>query len=194
MSLPVILASTSVFRQQQLRTIGVAFTAVKPMFDETPLPHETASETALRLAVGKAKSLAQIYPNHLIIGADQVAWCNQMQLGKPMSQEKAIAMLTQLSGKQIEFYSALCVLNTQTGNLNTHVDKTIVQMRTLSLAQITRYLAREPDAIYCAGAAKSEGLGAALLQKIESTDPNALIGLPIFWLVSCLMQEGVEVI
>lgn len=194
MSLPVILASTSVFRQQQLRTIGVAFTAVKPMFDETPLPYETASETALRLAVGKAKSLAQIYPNHLIIGADQVAWCNQMQLGKPMSQEKAIAMLTQLSGKQIEFYSAVCVLNTQTGNLNTHVDKTIVQMRTLSLAQITRYLVREPDAIYCAGAARSEGLGAALLQKIESTDPNALIGLPIFWLVSCLMQEGVEVI
>lgn len=194
MSLPVILASTSVFRQQQLRTIGVAFTAVKPMFDETPLPYETASETALRLAVGKAKSLAQIYPNHLIIGADQVAWCNQMQLGKPMSQEKAIAMLTQLSGKQIEFYSAVCVLNTQTGNLNTHVDKTIVQMRTLSLAQITRYLTREPDAIYCAGAAKSEGLGAALLQKIESADPNALIGLPIFWLVSCLMQEGVEVI
>ena len=70
MSLPVILASTSVFRQQQLRTIGVAFTAVKPMFDETPLPYETASETALRLAVGKAKSLAQIYPKHLIIGAD----------------------------------------------------------------------------------------------------------------------------
>lgn len=190
----LILASTSVFRQQQLRTLGVDFIAAKPMFDETPLPHETASETALRLAIGKAQSLAEIYPQHLIIGADQVAWCHNRQLGKPMSVEKATAMLRELSGQSIEFYSAICVLDTRSGSLNSHVDTTVVKMRDLSNAQIARYLAREPDAIYCAGAAKSEGLGAALLERIDSQDPNALIGLPVFWLVSCLMDWGLDVI
>lgn len=190
----LVLASTSVFRQQQLRTLGVDFIAAKPMFDETPLAGETAPDTALRLAVGKAQSLAAIYPQHLIIGADQVAWCHNRQLGKPMSVEKAAAMLRELSGQRIEFYSAVCVLDTVSGSLKSHVDTTIVQMRDLSDWQIARYLAREPDAIYCAGAAKSEGLGAALLQKIDSTDPNALIGLPIFWLVSCLAEFGVEIV
>ena len=85
MNTPIILASTSVFRQQQLRTLGIPFTAAKPMFDETPLAGESAADTALRLAEGKARSLAEIYPQHWIIGADQVAWCNGRQLGKPMS-------------------------------------------------------------------------------------------------------------
>lgn len=194
MSLGIILASTSVFRQQQLRTLGVDFIAAKPIFDETPLADESAAHTALRLAVGKAQSLAQVYPQHLIIGADQVAWCGGKQLGKPMSVAKAQIMLAELSGQQIEFYSAICLLNTFSGSLKTHVDKTVVQMRELSSEQITRYLAREPDAIFCAGAAKSEGLGAALLVRIDGSDPNALIGLPIFWLVSALMENGVAVI
>ena len=194
MNLGVILASTSVFRQQQLRTLGINFIAAKPIFDETPLTDESAAHTALRLAVGKAQSLAQVYPQHLIIGADQVAWCDGRQLGKPMSVAKAQIMLAELSGQQIEFYSAICLLNTFSGSLKTHVDKTVVQMRELSSEQITRYLAREPDAIFCAGAAKSEGLGAALLVRIDGSDPNALIGLPIFWLVSALMENGVAVI
>lgn len=194
MNTRLVLASTSVFRQQQLRTLGIDFIAAKPMFDETPLAGETAAETATRLAIGKAQSLADAYPQHLIIGADQVAWCHGKQLGKPMSVAKAAIMLRELSGQQIEFYSAVCVLDTISGSLKSHVDQTIVQMRELSDTQIARYLVREPDAIYCAGAAKSEGLGAALLQKIESEDPNALIGLPIFWLVSCLATFGVEVI
>ncbi|WP_080656379.1 Maf family protein [Kingella kingae] len=194
MSLPIILASTSVFRQQQLRTLGVDFVAAKPMFDETPLAGESPESTALRLAIGKAQSLAQHYPQHLIIGADQVAWCNNRQLGKPMSVEKAAAMLAELSGQRIEFYSAVCVLDTSAGCLRHHVDKTVVQMRVLSPEQIRHYLAREHDAIYCAGAAKSEGLGAALLERIDSSDPNALIGLPIFWLVSCLNELGIDVI
>ncbi len=194
MNTRLVLASTSVFRQQQLRTLGVDFIAAKPMFDETPLAGETAAETATRLAIGKAQSLADAYPQHLIIGADQVAWCHGKQLGKPMSVANAAIMLRELSGQQIEFYSAVCVLDTISGSLKSHVDQTIVQMRELSDTQIARYLVREPDAIYCAGAAKSEGLGAALLQKIESEDPNALIGLPIFWLVSCLATFGVEVI
>lgn len=194
MSLPIILASTSIFRQQQLRQLGIEFTAAKPDCNETPLAHETANDTALRLAIGKAQSLATQFPNHLIIGADQVAFCRGKQLGKPMSVARAQTMLAELSGQEIHFYSAVCVLNTASGQLHHHVDTTVVQMRTLSETQITRYLAREPDAIYCAGAAKSEGLGAVLLARIDSTDPNALIGLPIFWLISCLMAEGVEII
>lgn len=194
MTPPIILASTSVFRQQQLQQLGVAFTAAKPMFDETPLPNESAADTAQRLAIGKAQSLAAIYPQHIIIGADQVAWCREQQLGKPMSHDKAAAMLRQLSGQSIEFYSAVCLLNTVSGSLKSHIDKTVVRMRELTDEQIQRYLTREPDAIYCAGAAKSEGLGAALLHSIDSSDPNALIGLPIFWLVSSLQAEGIDVV
>lgn len=130
----------------------------------------------------------------LIIGADQVAYCNGKQLGKPMSVAKAQQMLKELSGQRIEFYSALCLLNTATGKLHNHVDHTTVTMRVLSAEQISRYLEREPDAIYCAGAAKSEGLGAALLTRIDSTDPNALIGLPLFRLVDFLNTEGVHLL
>ena len=191
---PLILGSSSPFRQQQLHTLGLPFTAAKPDCDETPLPGEHPADTALRLAVAKARSLAASYPQHLIIGADQVAWCSNRQLGKPMSVAKAQQMLERLSGRRIEFYSALCLLNTATGRLQQHVDKTVVQMRLLDAGQIERYLQREPDAVYCAGAAKSEGLGAALLEKIESSDPNALIGLPIFKLVDFLQAEGMDIL
>ncbi|UOO82523.1 Maf family nucleotide pyrophosphatase [Uruburuella testudinis] len=192
--LPLILGSSSVFRQQQLRTLGLIFEIAKPDFDETARTGESAADTALRLAVGKAQSLAAAFPQALIIGADQVAWCNGQQLGKPMSVANAQHMLAALSGKTLTFYSALCLLNTASGRLHTHTDTTTVTMRALSSRQISRYLEREPDAIYCAGAAKSEGLGAALLQRIDSSDPNALIGLPIFKLVDFLQAEGMPVL
>ncbi|MDO5070751.1 MAG: nucleoside triphosphate pyrophosphatase [Neisseria zoodegmatis] len=193
-SLPLILGSSSVFRQAQLQRLGIVFQTASPDYDETPAANETAEETALRLAVGKARSLAAQFPQALIIGADQVAWCNGIQLGKPMNVANAQHMLASLSGQRIEFYSAVCLLNTASNSLHTHVDKTVVTMRTLSSEQIRRYLEREPDAVYCAGAAKSEGLGAALLERIDSTDPNALIGLPIFKLVDFLALEGFDVL
>ena len=194
MALPVVLGSSSVFRQRQLAALGLDFAVGKPVFDEAPLAGESARETALRLAMGKAKSLAGQFPAHLIIGADQVAWCDGRQLGKPMSVDKAAAMLGALSGREIVFYSAVCVLDSVSGCLKSHVDETVVRMRALSAEQIARYLAREPDAIFCAGAAKSEGLGAALLERVDCSDPNALIGLPIFWLVGTLGAFGVEVV
>ena len=194
MALPVVLGSSSVFRRRQLAALGLDFVVGKPVFDESPLAGELARDTALRLAVGKAKSLAGQFPAHLIIGADQVAWCDGRQLGKPMSVERAAAMLAELSGREIVFYSAVCVLDSVSGCLKSHVDETVVQMRTLSAGQIAHYLAREPDAIFCAGAAKSEGLGAALLERVVCSDPNALIGLPIFWLVGALGEFGVEVV
>ena len=194
MAIPIVLASTSVFRQQQLRTLGVEFVSAKPFCDETPLPNEAAHHTALRLATTKAQSLRSVYPQHLIIGADQVAWCRQQQWGKPLTTERAAHMLVQLSGQSVHFYSALCVFNSVSGSLKTHVDTTIVHMRTLSASQIQHYLAREPEALYCAGAAKSEGLGAALIDHIDSSDPHALVGLPIFKLIDFLNQFGISVL
>ena len=185
MALPVVLGSSSVFRQRQLAALDLDFAVGKPVFDESPLAGES---------VGKARSLARRFPAHLIIGADQVAWCDGRQLGKPMSVERAAAMLGDLSGREIVFYSAVCVLDSVSGCLKSHVDETVVRMRALSAEQIGRYLAREPDAIFCAGAAKSEGLGAALLERVVCSDPNALIGLPIFWLVGALGEFGVEVV
>lgn len=193
-ALPLILGSSSVFRQQQLSRLGLPFQTARPDFDETPQAGERPADTALRLAIGKARSLSPAFPQALIIGADQVAFCQHRQLGKPMDVAKAQQMLAELSGQRIEFYSALCLLNTANGRLHTHVDTTTVTMRTLSSQQIDRYLNREPDAIYCAGAAKSEGLGAALLDRIDSSDPNALIGLPIFRLIDFLQAEGIEIL
>lgn len=192
--LPLILGSSSVFRRAQLERLGVDFQTAAPDFDETPAAGENAADTALRLAEGKARSLAARFPAALVIGADQVAWCNDRQLGKPMNVANAQQMLRDLSGRKIEFYSAIVLLNTASGRIQRHVDNTSVVMRALTDGQIERYLAREPDAVYCAGAAKSEGLGAALLERIDSSDPNALIGLPIFKLVEFLKNEGVEII
>lgn len=192
--LPVVLASGSVFRQAQLRRLGLAFEAVSSDCDETPLAGELPQQTALRLAQAKARALADRFDRHLLIGADQVAFCDGRQLGKPMTLPAAEAMLAQLSGRRVVFYSAVCLLNTVSGSLHSHVDETVVQMRSLSGEQIRHYLAREPDAVYCAGAAKSEGLGAALLARIDSSDPNALIGLPLFKLLDFLVAEGVSVL
>ncbi|QEY24144.1 Maf family protein [Neisseria animalis] len=192
--LPLVLGSSSVFRQAQLARLGLDFQTAAPDFDETPVAGESAQDTALRLAEGKARSLAADFPDALVIGADQVAWCGGRQLGKPMCVAKAQQMLAALSGQRIEFYSAIVLLNTASGRIQRYVDKTVVTMRELDDAQIRTYLEREPDAVYCAGAAKSEGLGAALLQQIDSSDPNALIGLPIFCLVDFLANEGVDVL
>lgn len=188
----LVLASTSPFRHQLLSRFTQNFICAAPNCDETPLANEHAKDTAQRLAQLKAQSLKTHYPNALIIGSDQVALLNHEQLGKPMTLDNARTMLLKLKGKSIDFYTALCLFNTQTGTLQTHCDHTKVYLRAYSDAQIERYLQREPDALRCAGAAKSEGLGGTLIEKIESSDPNALIGLPLFKLVEMLNNEGLE--
>ena len=190
----IVLASSSLFRRQQLAKLGLQFETAAPDCDETPLSGETPCQTAQRLAEAKARALAVHFPRHLIIGADQVACCNGQQLGKPMDVAKAQQMLAETAGRELHFYSALCVLNTFSGSLHRHVDTTAVKMRPLTAQQIARYLEREPDAVYCAGSAKSEGLGGALIERIDSSDPNALIGLPIFRLIDFLQAEGVAVL
>lgn len=190
----IILASTSRYRQEIITRLGLPFTAVPPVCDETPLPGESALDTAVRLARSKAQSLAADYPNALIIGSDQVALLDGQQIGKPGSFENGVAMLQWMSGRTVVFHSALALYNSTSGRLQETVGITHVTLRQLTEQQIRHYLTREPDALHCAGSAKSEGLGGALLEKVESDDPNALIGVPLFKLISMLNAEGVEIL
>lgn len=190
----IILASTSRYRQEIIARLGLPFSAVPPVCDETPLPGESALDTAVRLARSKAQSLAADYPNALIIGSDQVALLDGQQIGKPGSFENGVAMLQWMSGRTVVFHSALALYNTASGRLQETVGITRVTLRQLTEQQIRNYLTREPDALHCAGSAKSEGLGGALLEKVESDDPNALIGVPLFQLISMLNAEGVEIL
>jgi septum formation protein len=190
----IILASTSRYRQEIIARLGLPFTAVPPVCDETPLPGESALDTAVLLARSKAQSLAADYPDALIIGSDQVALLDGQQIGKPGSFDKGVAMLQWMSGRTVVFHSALALYNTASGRLQETVGITRVTLRQLTEQQIRNYLTREPDALHCAGSAKSEGLGGALLEKVESDDPNALIGVPLFQLISMLNAEGVEIL
>ncbi|WP_159875340.1 Maf family protein [Aquitalea denitrificans] len=190
----IILASTSRYRQEIIARLGLPFTAVPPVCDETPLSGESALDTAVRLARSKAQSLAADYPNALIIGSDQVALLDGQQIGKPGSFENGVAMLQWMSGRTVVFHSALALYNSASGRLQETVGITRVTLRQLTEQQIRHYLTREPDALHCAGSAKSEGLGGALLEKVESDDPNALIGVPLFKLISMLNAEGVEIL
>ncbi|TDR82815.1 Maf family protein [Paludibacterium purpuratum] len=190
----LVLASTSPFRREIVARLGIPFTACAPHCDETPLPGETALDTARRLARIKAQSLAASHPDALIVGSDQVALLDGRQLGKPSDHAHAVEMLRFMSGRTTLFHTALAVYNSANGELQEMVDITRVTLRPLDEEQILRYLAREPDALLCAGAAKSEGLGGALIERIESSDPNALIGLPLFALVDMLARQGMGVL
>lgn len=190
----LVLASTSPFRREIISRLGLPFTCQPPVCDETPLAGESALDTACRLARIKAQSLATRFPQALIIGSDQVALLDGQQIGKPKSFEHAVEMLAWMSGRTVLFHSALALYNSQSGELQETEETTAVTLRTLSDAQIRRYLQREPDALHCAGAAKSEGLGGALIERIESRDPNALIGVPLFDLVGMLARQGMEVL
>ena len=191
-TLPIILASTSPYRQQLLQRIQLPFTAAAPTCDETPIVGEEPDATAIRLAETKARSLQKNYPAALIIGSDQVAFCDGVQYGKPKTLKKAGEMLRQLSDKTLTFYTAVVLLNTATGKIHRHIDTTFVSLRPLRPSVISQYLKREPDALHCAGAAKSEGLGMTLIRQIDSTDPNALIGLPMLRLIDFLIEEKVK--
>lgn len=190
----LILASTSPYRREIVERLGLPLQAVAPICDETPLEGESALDTAIRLARTKAMSLASQFPDALIIGGDQVALLDGQQIGKPGSFENGVKMLQWMSGRTVIFHSALALYNSKSGQLQEEVGITKVTLRTLTEQQIRNYLEREPDALHCAGSAKSETLGGALMQKIEADDPNSLIGVPLFALVSMLQNEGVEIL
>ena len=189
----IILASTSRYRAELLGRLQLTFDTVRPDADETPLAGETPAATALRLAVLKAHSVASRFPETLIIGSDQVADLGGSQIGKPGTRERASAQLRSMRGQTLVFHTALALLDATSGRVQSRIVPTIVKFRIYSDAEIETYLDRE-SALDCAGSAKSEGLGAALIASMASDDPTALIGLPLLALVDMLAAEGVKVL
>jgi len=193
MSRLLILASTSPYRRELLARLGLPFTVANPQTDETPLPGETPEALSLRLAEAKARAVAQLHPDALIIGSDQVATVDGKIYGKPGSRERGIAQLKELSGKTVNFFTGLCLLDSRNNQAQIRGVPTLVTFRPLSERAIENYLDREP-AYNCAGSAKSEGLGIALLQSMRGDDPNALVGLPLIALCDMLGAAGVDVL
>lgn len=188
----LVLASTSIYRRELLSTLQIPFQTAAPDVDETPLPAESAEDTSRRLSQLKAQAVANDYPHALIIGSDQVALLNGQQLGKPLTHDNAVRQLRSMRGRSVTFYTALSLLNAANGELQTDIVTTEVIFRKLSDEQIERYLKKEQP-YHCAGSAKSEGLGIALISRIQGDDPNALIGLPLISLVSMLQKQGVTI-
>lgn len=189
----LILASTSPYRRELLARLGLPFEVANPQTDESALANETPEALALRLSEAKARAVAESYPDALIIGSDQVATVGGQVYGKPGTHERAVEQLRALSGKTVNFFTGLCLFNAQTGKSDVRGIPTLVTFRELSDAEIDNYLRREP-AYNCAGSAKSEGLGIALLQSMKGDDPNALIGLPLIALCDMLRQQGIAVL
>jgi septum formation protein len=193
MPLKLVLASTSPYRRELLGRLQIPFEAVAPETDETALPGESPVATAERLAEAKARAVAGRFPDALIIGSDQVAYVagTQERFGKPGTRENAIAQLRSMSGKAVVFHTGLCLLNSASGRSHLRGIPTEVRFRELSDAEIHRYVDKE-DALNCAGSARSEGLGIALLEYLRGDDPNALVGLPLIALADMLRAEGAQ--
>lgn len=187
---PIVLASSSAYRKVLLARLDIPFTVISPNIDEQPLADEAPPATALRLAQAKARKAADQESTSLIIGSDQVAVMDGAVLGKPGHHAAAVAQLRAMSGRTVVFHTALCLLNAMNGRLQTANIPTTVRFRTLDNPQIERYL-RHDQPYDCAGSAKIETLGIALVECIASDDPTALIGLPLIALVTQLRNEGV---
>jgi septum formation protein len=189
----LILASSSIYRRELLTRLQLPFSCISPEVDESILANELPQETALRLAQVKAQKVGLSNPNALIIGCDQIATLDNIQLGKPLNHVNATQQLRMMRGREVVFYSALCLYNSVTLNMQAEVVPYFVQFRDMSDAQIENYLNKEQP-YHCAGSAKSEGLGIAMIEKMSGEDPNALIGLPLIKLVSMLRNENVSVL
>jgi len=189
----LILASSSIYRRELLERLQIPFTCISPEFDETPLTDELPQQTALRLAQEKARKIALNEPDALIIGCDQVATLDNLQLGKPLTHDNATKQLKLMRGREVIFHSALCLYNAVTQTMQAEVVPYVVKFKNLTDAQIENYLQKEQP-YHCAGSAKSEGLGIAIIDKMVGEDPNALIGLPLIKLIKMLENEGVNVI
>jgi septum formation protein len=189
----LVLASTSRYRRELLQRLGLPFEAAAPHFDETPIAGEGSAATALRLSAGKAESLVRTFPDALIIGADQVASSEGSRLGKPGDHETAVRQLRALSGKSAQFDTAVSLLDAREGKLQSRVVPCRVTFRNLDQRIIETYLRREQP-YDCAASAKAEGLGIALIERIETDDPTSLIGLPLIALTAMLGRAGMPVL
>lgn len=176
-----------------LDRLGVNYAVEAPQVEETSLPNEAPGSLAHRLALAKAHAVGYRFPDCVVIGSDQVADLEGEALGKPGNHERAVAQLHQMSGKAVVFHTAVAVVCHATSFCQ-HATATVrVQFRILSDAEIENYLRLEP-AYDCAGSAKSEGLGIALLDSIESDDPTSLIGLPLIRTSKMLRAAGIELL
>ena len=189
----LILASSSVYRRELLERLHIPFTVLSPDVDETALPNESPETTALRLAQSKALKIGEAHPDTLIIGCDQVATLDNIQLGKPLTHDNAVKQLCLMRGRIVSFHSALCLYNSKSRNMQAEVVTYEVKFRDLSDVEIENYLLKEQP-YHCAGSAKSEGLGIAIIEWMRGDDPNALIGLPLIKLIDMLKSEGVVII
>lgn len=189
----LVLASTSIYRSELLARLKIPFLTAAPDVDETPLPGESAKQTSWRLSCAKAQVVATLFPDALIIGSDQVAMLGNQQLGKPLTHDNAVQQLRSMSGQVVTFYTALTLINARTKDIQTEVAINRVNYRELTDTQIESYLHKEQP-YHCAGSAKSEGLGIALISSMEGDDPNALVGLPLILLVNMLLRQGVVIL
>jgi septum formation protein len=188
---PLILASTSRYRHELLSRLRLPFEVYAPEVDETPLADETPSVLALRLALAKARAVARLKPRAVVIGSDQVADLQGQALGKPGSHERAVLQLRRMRGRQVLFQTAVAVVRSDTGFERALLASVKVRFRDLGDAEIEHYL-RTEQPYDCAGSAKCETLGIALLSAIESDDPTALIGLPLIRTCELLRQAGID--
>lgn len=188
---PLLLASGSAYRHQLLARLEIPFTSVSPDVDETPQPNETPQALAERLALAKAQHVSQQYSQGVVIGSDQVANLNGRALGKPGNHDRAVSQLQQMSGQTVTFHTAIAVVCMETGFCTQDIANVRVRFRQLEDKAIKRYLRKEKP-YDCAGSAKSEGLGIALLDNIDSDDPTALIGLPLIRTARMLRAAGLE--
>lgn len=189
---PLILASTSPYRRELLSRLRLPFEVCAPEVDETPLPDERPRDMAQRLALAKAQAVAARFPQALVIGSDQVADLAGQALGKPGDRGRAQAQLQSMSGREVWFHTALAIVCQATGHVEEALAPVRVRFRSLSSQEIENYLDAEQP-YDCAGSAKAEGLGIALLESIDSDDPTALIGLPLIRTCHLLRNAGVQV-
>ncbi len=189
----LILGSTSAYRRELLQRLRVPFGVAAPDVDETPLPNETPLALARRLALSKARAVAQQYPDCVVIGSDQVADLDGEPLGKPGTHERAVAQLQKMRGKTVVFQTAVAVVCQASGFQQEDVAPVRVVFRDLSDAEIENYLRAETP-YDCAGSAKSEGLGIALLESIDNDDPSALVGLPLIRTSRMLRAAGIALL
>ncbi|MES2687405.1 MAG: Maf family nucleotide pyrophosphatase [Pseudomonadota bacterium] len=190
---PLILGSSSRYRRELLARLAIPFEVASPDVDETPEPGEAPAALALRLALAKARAVATNSPKAVVIGSDQVADLNGLPLGKPGNHERAVAQLRQMRGQTVVFQTAVAVVCAESGFEQVELAAVKVKFRELSDAEIENYL-RAEQPYDCAGSAKSEGLGIALLDSIESDDPTTLVGLPLIRTCRMLRAAGITLL
>ncbi len=190
---PLILASTSRYRRELLARLRLPFEVIAPDVDETPMAGEQPKQLACRLAMEKARSVAARFPQAIVIGSDQVADLDGQSLGKPLLHEVAVQQLQRMQGRQVIFQTAVAVVRNDQGFAQMDLAQVKVQFRALTHAEIDAYLHAEQP-YDCAGSAKSEGLGIALLDAIDNDDPTALIGLPLIRTCQMLRAAGMQLL